>query len=882
MDFELSLLHDRYGGDELREILRAEKSTPNIKVKLFRIPSYCDLAVQALCLACTFVEEQKPTRQRWEKLNKELNKIKYNSREIAVRLEKQDSGESNSSSEFTLDVSKLNSFLAETKQQFRADPRINDQEYLVRTVLGALCSERAAKDDAPSAEEGSATPGGLRAVDDTAASTVRGSSVPPVGRALQEQQQSASSEPWVPLTIPAPQEQQQSASTDSSVSLTPPALRKQQQQSAPARSLSVADGQRPSFILESEEGMTAQSFLKLEQLIGARKDTLAVKLQLSNFKTISEEELKEVVKLASLVLEVFEEWRTELYNSPEDLENVSSSIVIKFGDSWNKYINIAKIDAENDTESNTFVIDLLCFQKLISRYQAEGAEVAGELVSDRRAGLRVFFSIYKVHQLAETSVNSLQKELQNAMRPVQNKDYSEEDGAVGGRQPSDNRNQSLKEPLILHFEDYIKKKERETGKPFEFDVKPKPRYSQERQEEWGHSERPDWEYNYRQNREESGPFRSENRPRYSGYEPKIPLPKFKESINVRDFIERFEERMSHFEPNRIKRLAYLEDCVKDSEAESWLRRYLLENSRSCNWSELIRDMKSSFTSDYDDVDARNRMEDRVKKPTETMRQYILEKLDLIARFDIRMKEIDKIRFIVDGLPLSVHDLRPLVFKTVRDLTSTLVNLEGANRRFAVHRKMEEVYTKYSQGDVNAVDEPRVQWEDMKQDVMYVVAALQDLKLIPTSKDRYRDQTPYRDIQETEGTQVTEDIRETEETQVTEDIQEKEATQVTEDTQMVNIQGIEEIPDNGNHDRETETQEMHIKETGATPETGIQETETTQIEGTPKTGATQRTETGAQAGIIQTRRQSGINDAEKKLVLYPRCAQKCSFNGVKFI
>ncbi|KAJ1520451.1 hypothetical protein ONE63_003579 [Megalurothrips usitatus] len=183
------------------------------------------------------------------------------------------------------------------------------RESTTRNTSFGLCSERAAKDDATSAEEGSATPGGLRAVYDTAASTVRRSSVPltpPVGRALQEQQQSASSEPWEPLTLPAPQEQQRSASSDSSVSLTPTALRKQQQQSAPARSLSVADGQRLSFILESEECMTPQSFLKLEQLIGARKDTLAVKLQLSNFKTISEEELKEVVELANLVLGEFE------------------------------------------------------------------------------------------------------------------------------------------------------------------------------------------------------------------------------------------------------------------------------------------------------------------------------------------------------------------------------------------------------------------------------------------------------------------------------------------------------------------------------------------------------------------------------------------------
>lgn len=163
----------------------------------------------------------------------------------------------------------------------------------------------------------------------------------------------------------------------------------------------------------------------------------------------------------------------------------------------------------------------------------------------------------------------------------------------------------------------------------------------------------------------------------STYKPRLPLPLFRQAVHTRDFLSQFEDRMDMYRCNDAEKVAYLEESVRNSEADPWLRRYLLERGRRCNWNMLVAEFANAFTSPYDSEEARNAMENRVMRPGEAVRTYLYDKLDLLVRCDPNMSELDQIRFIKRGLPREYQiKLVGFQFDKVQDLKSFLVNLEG--------------------------------------------------------------------------------------------------------------------------------------------------------------------------------------------------------------
>jgi len=176
----------------------------------------------------------------------------------------------------------------------------------------------------------------------------------------------------------------------------------------------------------------------------------------------------------------------------------------------------------------------------------------------------------------------------------------------------------------------------------------------------------------------SGMDRVEPRFEYYGNgKPRLPLPLLRNSINLNDFLLRFEDRMDLLNCNDVERVAYLEECVVGSEVEPWIRQYLYEHGRKCSWSALLITLRDEFSSPYDRENARKAMEERKMKHDETVRAYIVAKSELICRYDHRMPQVDQIRIIKEGLP-TLFRLKTLGFHfdTVKELTKFMVELEG--------------------------------------------------------------------------------------------------------------------------------------------------------------------------------------------------------------
>ena len=161
------------------------------------------------------------------------------------------------------------------------------------------------------------------------------------------------------------------------------------------------------------------------------------------------------------------------------------------------------------------------------------------------------------------------------------------------------------------------------------------------------------------------------------YKPRLPLPLFKNAVHTRDFLSQFEDRMDVYRCSDVEKVAYLEESVRNSEADPWLRKYLLEHGRRCNFNLLVAEFVKAFTSPYDSEEARNAMENRIMRPSESVRAYLYDKLDLVVRCDPNMSELEQIRVIKRGLPREYQvKLVGFQFTTVKDLKAFLVNLEG--------------------------------------------------------------------------------------------------------------------------------------------------------------------------------------------------------------
>ncbi|KAJ1525545.1 hypothetical protein ONE63_010350 [Megalurothrips usitatus] len=164
---------------------------------------------------------------------------------------------------------------------------------------------------------------------------------------------------------------------------------------------------------------------------------------------------------------------------------------------------------------------------------------------------------------------------------------------------------------------------------------------------------------------------------YRPGEPRLPLPKYAEAISHDSFMSQFNGLMDVYRSSGQRKVMYLEQCVKGSEAESWLRRFLFENGRGVSWEALEKEFKAAFTSFFDGEEAQNRLEDRVMRPDETVRKYVMDKLDLCVRFDPYMRERDRIHYVTAGLPEAVHEyLMGHAVTTVNHLLDKLILVEA--------------------------------------------------------------------------------------------------------------------------------------------------------------------------------------------------------------
>ena len=125
-------------------------------------------------------------------------------------------------------------------------------------------------------------------------------------------------------------------------------------------------------------------------------------------------------------------------------------------------------------------------------------------------------------------------------------------------------------------------------------------------------------------------------PQYRNNAPRKPhlsIPTFKNAIDVATFLLQFEKRMDFYQTDDNEKVLYLEDALKGSEAEPWIREYLHMHGPNPHWNTLVAELRREFTHPTERVEARARMEDRVMRSDESVRAYIIAKKDLIARFD---------------------------------------------------------------------------------------------------------------------------------------------------------------------------------------------------------------------------------------------------------
>lgn len=237
-----------------------------------------------------------------------------------------------------------------------------------------------------------------------------------------------------------------------------------------------------------------------------------------------------------------------------------------------------------------------------------------------------------------------------------------------------------------------------------------------------------------------------------GNEPKLPLPLYKDAVNAREFMAAFQRRMKSYNTSEERGIEFFELALKGSEAETWLRQFMYERNYMVTWSNLKSQFLETFTNEFEVLDARAKMEERVMKPSETMRKYIMDKLYLIACYDMHMKELEKVEKVISGLPLNYQEkILASNYRTVKELQTGLVALDAAMRRHS--RLTGNVTVKIAEPAVAALHEAEDPWAGMKEEITAsVIGALSQMgfkthrrkpEYKSRGRPRRRDQTPNR-------------------------------------------------------------------------------------------------------------------------------------------
>lgn len=175
------------------------------------------------------------------------------------------------------------------------------------------------------------------------------------------------------------------------------------------------------------------------------------------------------------------------------------------------------------------------------------------------------------------------------------------------------------------------------------------------------------------------PFRSLGPPAPRNFPPRKPnlsIPHYKDAIDAKSFIYDFDTCMTVFECNVPEKIMYLRDALKGSEAQPWLRHYINEKGTNPDWDLLTHAFKTTFSHPSDRKAARTRLQERVMRPDETVRAYIMAKMDLISQFDNNLCEEDRLEYITNGLPVEYQrELISVDHNSVRALTDFLVSFE---------------------------------------------------------------------------------------------------------------------------------------------------------------------------------------------------------------
>lgn len=224
--------------------------------------------------------------------------------------------------------------------------------------------------------------------------------------------------------------------------------------------------------------------------------------------------------------------------------------------------------------------------------------------------------------------------------------------------------------------------------------------------------------------------------------PRLPLPLYKQCVDLHDFLQKFEDRMDEWGCSPKLKISYLEEAIRGSELQHFVERYLFTNGRACSWTALRRDMEDNFIGPHDRQDKKFKMEDRILKPGESVRNYIQEKLHLLVRWNPTMSEMEQIDYILQGLPTNYQrDLRATVFTDLRTMQVTLINLERNYNRF---QNWDQAAPPVSR--VTVIEpQPEITVDKITESM---VAALQRVGLNNRSpsrerRPRSRDPTPYR-------------------------------------------------------------------------------------------------------------------------------------------
>ena len=165
-------------------------------------------------------------------------------------------------------------------------------------------------------------------------------------------------------------------------------------------------------------------------------------------------------------------------------------------------------------------------------------------------------------------------------------------------------------------------------------------------------------------------------------EPRLTLPLYKDAVGAREFMQEFEDMCETFNTPDNRKIKFLEQCVKGSDGESWVRRYIFLHGRNCDWAALSAAFVEGFTGDAAKQQAKQKMKLRTLLPTENVHRYINDKLDLITRYDPDMpvdKQIDK---IIAGLPQSYASWVPgHKFNTIDEFSAFIIKIDADLNRF---------------------------------------------------------------------------------------------------------------------------------------------------------------------------------------------------------